>query len=245
MAIDPTVLELLERYPGDLDDAERSSLASAAIADPDVAAIVGELDALEADRPDEEWPPEEVGVQLGDEARARMDGILAERAAAVRAPAANARPRARWLTAVAAALALGLAWWTFTPDPPGVRYRGDWAGTAELIVLDGGSLADDAEQPIDRPIRFQVLTNTEVFLVLVEARGGTETVVWPRGGERWHVSSGLHALQPGGASADYTPEGAGEARYVLYGSADALDVGDLSEARELDSVTVRWKAAIP
>ncbi len=248
MPIDRHAQELLERYPDDLDPAEGEALAAIAARDPDVAAILSELDALEAERPPGEWAPAQVRVRLEPEARARMDAVLARRVAdaePARRPTTTPPP---WWMVVAALFAVTLVWWSVQPTPPpGVRLRGDaWVGTATLFALDpDGPLPLNAERPVDAPIVFQVMINTDAHLLLIEERGAQHNVVWPQAELTWEVGPGVHMLEPPGSSPEFFADRPGDATYVLYAGRDRLDPDHLEGARRLDSVSVRWRVPAP
>ena len=234
MPPDPRILELLERYPDQLTDAELAELRAAGEQDPEVEELMDALhdvDGLLCD-----VPP----VELSEAGEARLDRLVQESkgwSTGGSTPASKvvdlgAARRRHWLlahptaTALAALMLLAAGFMIrdqLTP-PQEFTFRGDDDVSdpdridGELHIMGETRLLDGATRAVDRPITFRALMQQPAALVLVETQAGRSFVLWPEPGLSWQVSSGVNLVQPSGLASTYAPAGPGEATYTLLAS---------------------------
>lgn len=230
MSLPERTVELLERYPDQLTEAEISELRETAATDPKVAELLATIDALEHGRPDApEWPEEPEGTpQLSEIGQARIERMLesaGDAPSGARAPVGR-----RWWVAIAAILLVGVSLLLLRPpepDPTTDPFRGGPGDLdVTLVVLGDAPVPDGARRPVDDAVRFQVVSSGPAWLALVEVQGNRRSVLWPPPGEQWQVTAGIHLLTPTGQAPDYEPGSHGQTRYELIAAPGPLHVGE-------------------
>lgn len=271
-ALPDHILDLLEGYPDELDDAQLATLRAAAEQDPRVDEAMHAILAVDAalTGAPADTPP------ISDLARHRISKVATDAPKAWGSPPvapleARARPtsqdnvvplfaRRPVQLAIAALLLLAaglVARSMFEADDPyGGGIKGDDddgpALTASLILQapDGNRLADGAARATTDPVRITARLSSAASLALLEVQGDVSAVVWPAPDAVWSAAAGPNLLQPPGASPDYRPAAAGPATYVLVARPAPLRIpgrriteADLLAANEGAAVLSRFTVA--
>jgi len=113
----------------------------------------------------------------------------------------------------------------FTPDPPGITFKGDDDDSADPDRIEGSlwihgeaKLEGGEHRPIDQPVTFRGVPDLPCSLVLLETQNGATFVLHPEPGQVWSAEPGSNLLDPDGASSEYRPGSPGEATYTLLAS---------------------------
>ncbi len=265
MSLPSRVLDLLERYPDELTDAELAELRSEAEKDTrlhEAMDAVLEIDSAIAGLP-------AAAIRPSPEAQRRLALLLksasplneretrgwgSSPAAPLEAKVSSIRSTLsdrslRWALAALLVLAAGfLAHALLRSPPPADLYGGGIKGGSEhratpldraliLQPVGGERLRDGSEQPVDRPVRITARLTSSASLALIEVRGDLSAVVWPPHGSVWLGAVGTNLLQPPGASPEYHPAQSGTTSYVLIGRVSPLTISSqhLTEAEVLAS----------
>ncbi len=247
MSLPDRLLELLDRYPDDLTDAELAELRAAAETDPRLDHALSEVLAIDAALAGSPDVPEALS-ELGS---ARLRRALEPHAAWGSPPAAPleakgpvpehvpvdsvvslfARRPVQLALAALVLVAVGgvvLRMGDPVDDPSQGGLKGDprLAETSLVVTApEGAPVSSGSTRAADQPVRFQVrLTAPSAYLALLEIQGASSAVVWPTPDAVWLGADGFNLLQPPGASPDYRPARPGEATYVVYASPERLAI---------------------
>ena len=245
MSLPHRLLELLDRYPDDLTDAELAELRTAAQADPRLDRALSEAVAIDAAISGTPDAPE-VLSELGSE---RLRQALEPYAAWGSPPAAPleakgpgpqkepadkvislfARRPVQLALAALVLVTVGVVIVRMGDPVDGPRqgsFKGDprLAETSLVITSpEGAPVASGSTRAADQPVRFQVrLIASSAYLALLEIQGASSALVWPTPDAVWLGADGFNILQPPGVSPDYQPARPGEATYVVYASPEPL-----------------------
>lgn len=264
-----SILDLLDGYPDELDDAQLATLRAAADEDPRVAEAMDAILAFDAAMAGAPTTP----PALSDLARHRI-----AKATSADTPKAWGSPPVAPLEARHGAdsnvvplfgrrpvqialvalllVAAGLVARSLfdATDPYGGGIKGDdddgpaLTGALILQAPDGTRLASNASRPVTDPVRITARPSAAASLALLEVQGDVSAVVWPAPGAIWTATAGPNLLQPPGASPDYRPAGPGPATYVLVARPTALSIpgrrineADLLAANEGALVLARFE----